>query len=271
MEDVLQETLNSIVSSSQMPDEVIIVDDGSTDRTSQIGKEFADRNGWRLISTANKGLGHARNVGAREATKTYLMFLDADDTIAPNLIKDFREANNGNTGLDLFAFSIRAFDSNTNQTIPDRSHFYSKKYAGKGSAVLAELLLNNDFHSSAAAMIIRKNVINWQRQGFFRIVHEDEEFTPRAFWIAEHVIASPIAYYNYRQGRQQSIMNTRGKKKWMQSRIGYFTSLLSCIYLYLQTFSSPEANLALRRRIRYLSYHTFYPIYTAIKRHRPWN
>ena len=74
---LLEGTLKSVWSQDQQPDEIIVVDDGSTDDTARFLSEAGDR---VTVITANAGSpGAARNLGARAASSEYLVFLDSDD------------------------------------------------------------------------------------------------------------------------------------------------------------------------------------------------
>ncbi|MSZ94970.1 MAG: glycosyltransferase [Actinobacteria bacterium] len=66
---------------------VIAVDDGSTDSSADILKEFQDRLNLRIVTQKNQGLGAARNSGVAAIEQTdYLMFLDSDDALAPGAL-----------------------------------------------------------------------------------------------------------------------------------------------------------------------------------------
>jgi glycosyltransferase involved in cell wall biosynthesis len=59
--------------------EVVIVDDGSTDRSGQIIRDHPGSGSWILVTGPNRGLGAARNAGLQVASGSYVAFLDADD------------------------------------------------------------------------------------------------------------------------------------------------------------------------------------------------
>jgi glycosyltransferase involved in cell wall biosynthesis len=66
------------------PWELIVADNGSTDRSVEVARSFADRMNLRIVdASAVRGAGHARNVGARAARAPKLVFVDADDEVAP--------------------------------------------------------------------------------------------------------------------------------------------------------------------------------------------
>ncbi|MGW6060892.1 bifunctional glycosyltransferase/CDP-glycerol:glycerophosphate glycerophosphotransferase [Streptomyces sp. NPDC055189] len=82
VEEFLGPCLRSLAGQS-MPDiEVVMVNDGSTDGSARIAREFAAGDGrFRLVEQENAGLGAARNAGVREARGTYLTFVDSDDVV----------------------------------------------------------------------------------------------------------------------------------------------------------------------------------------------
>jgi glycosyltransferase involved in cell wall biosynthesis len=76
---LLEETLGSVAAQTRRPDEVIVVDDGSTDDTAK----RAAISGVRVISTPNRGVSAARNTGIAAASGDWIAMLDADDLWHP--------------------------------------------------------------------------------------------------------------------------------------------------------------------------------------------
>jgi glycosyltransferase involved in cell wall biosynthesis len=81
---VLDEAIGSVLAQSIEATEVIVVDDGSTDRPEAV---VARHTGVRLLRQSNRGLAAARNSGWRASVSPYLMFLDADDRLRPDAIE----------------------------------------------------------------------------------------------------------------------------------------------------------------------------------------
>ena len=91
VEDFVNETLLSIKNQISQADEVIVINDGSTDRSGNIINNFAQLQGWKIIQTLNQGLGLTRNFGRSIASSDYIYFLDSDDIIKDSLILRMRE------------------------------------------------------------------------------------------------------------------------------------------------------------------------------------
>ncbi|ODR96814.1 hypothetical protein AUC71_04415 [Methyloceanibacter marginalis] len=80
-QDVLRRAVSSVLSQTFQDYELIVVDDGSTERVADALSEARDKIVFRLIHHGrNRGAAAARNTGARAATGRYLAFLDSDDT-----------------------------------------------------------------------------------------------------------------------------------------------------------------------------------------------
>ena len=83
VEEYLEKCLESILNQTKDNIEVIMVDDGSTDGSSEIAKQFADEHpGFHYYYKENGGLGCARNYGVQYARGEYIAFIDSDDVIA---------------------------------------------------------------------------------------------------------------------------------------------------------------------------------------------
>ncbi|MBE9060267.1 glycosyltransferase family 2 protein [cf. Phormidesmis sp. LEGE 11477] len=76
-EILITRTLDSVLSQEYKDYEIIVIDDGSIDRTSQVVEGYDSR--IKLIRQQNKGPGQARNLGIKQARGKYVAFLDSDD------------------------------------------------------------------------------------------------------------------------------------------------------------------------------------------------
>ena len=82
VEQHLRKCLDSVVAQTFRDIEIICIDDGSTDSSPQILREFAAKDERiKIISQTNKGLSVARNVGLEQATAAHISYVDSDDFI----------------------------------------------------------------------------------------------------------------------------------------------------------------------------------------------
>lgn len=85
-ENTIEKAILSVINQEYENKELIIIDDGSTDKTSEICKKYCTEGFVKYFYNSNSGVSYSRNFGIRNATGKYLMFLDSDDTFKKNYI-----------------------------------------------------------------------------------------------------------------------------------------------------------------------------------------
>ncbi|SFM98665.1 glycosyltransferase family 2 protein [Methylobacterium pseudosasicola] len=133
-ERYIEDQLNSIVEQSLAPDELVVRDDGSTDRTIMLLEKFASYSPFPVkILTSNKRLGYAENFLAIGAAcrGDYIMFSDQDDVWLPNKIRMGLEAIVGDDSLISIHTSV-IVDDKLNKISIGRQGIHSTKFFNKG-------------------------------------------------------------------------------------------------------------------------------------------
>lgn len=93
-EKYLKQCLDSVINQTYNNLEIIVVNDGSTDKSLEIIKSYKDSR-IKLINKENGGVSSARNVGLKEATGEYIMFVDSDDYLTNNnVIEELIDSTN---------------------------------------------------------------------------------------------------------------------------------------------------------------------------------
>lgn len=95
-EKYIKEAIDSVLAQSYTDFELLIINDGSTDKTLDVIAKFTDPRIRLLHNNGNRGLTHTRNHGVREALGKYFAILDSDDIAMPNRLKiqvDYMDAN----------------------------------------------------------------------------------------------------------------------------------------------------------------------------------
>ena len=88
-EHMLAECLNSLLLQTYENKEVIVVDDGSTDKTADICDRFqASNESIKIIHQKNAGVSAARNTALGYSSGDYIVFVDSDDTVDPQYIEE---------------------------------------------------------------------------------------------------------------------------------------------------------------------------------------
>jgi glycosyltransferase involved in cell wall biosynthesis len=97
----IAEALRSVFQQTVQPEQIVVCDDGSTDDLAGAIAPFMDR--VQLVAQANRGLAAARNRAAEEASGEFLLWLDADDYWAPQMVDKIKRAVVARPDLDLIS------------------------------------------------------------------------------------------------------------------------------------------------------------------------
>ncbi|MBS1705382.1 MAG: glycosyltransferase family 2 protein [Armatimonadetes bacterium] len=184
-EATIAEAIESAKSQTHLPDEIIVANDGSTDRTSHIAREF----GVTVIDLPKANGAVARNEGARVAKGEVLFFLDADDLWMPKKIEEHLAIYSSQTpGLVL------------DQTIP----FNSKgELSWRGGLPIAgplryNRLINHRAWPSGSGFSVLKSLY-WAVDGFHPslIKFQDVDFWIRvaSAWGSFYSLGKPLTRY----------------------------------------------------------------------------
>ena len=105
IEKYIHKCIESLIHQSMKDIEIILVDDGSFDKTGEICDSYAKcDNRIIVIHKSNEGLSSARNVGIEASNSDYIMFVDGDDWVEANFCElPYNYAKNKNVDLVLFA------------------------------------------------------------------------------------------------------------------------------------------------------------------------
>ena len=216
-EKYLKRCLDSIKSQTFKDYEVIIVNDGSTDKSDDIISKYP----YKVINQENQGLSMARNNGVKDASGEYLIFLDSDDYIEKDLLKEINNSLSNNP--DLVRYQIKeVFDNKSDINYEEIS------FDNKNGVEAFKLITNYHFVENAWAYAIKREFYLKEKFSFKKgAYHEDFGLIPLV--IIKSKIVNSINYvgYCYYQ-RDGSIMNDRDYDKTKKKVDDFYNH-----YLYL--------------------------------------
>lgn len=224
VEAYLEECLDSILSQKYTDYEIICVNDASTDSSLQIlqhyNQQYPD---IKIISNdRNRGLSYTRNHGLLEAEGDYVWFVDSDDLICENALKEISDIIENQTADILFFNMMMRDESDYAKKNPrEKKKNLKENQIQSGLELLKEFYEKNNWKIEVWRQIYRRQFLTNEGLRFFEgILHEDNLFTFQSLIKAERVINVEKEFYVYRR-REGSIMATMIPKR-MESLLVVF-------------------------------------------------
>jgi glycosyltransferase involved in cell wall biosynthesis len=219
VEQYLNECLDSVLSQKLENYEVICVNDGSTDSSRHILQQYKQRyNNLSIVDRKNGGLSAARNSGLKVATGKYIFFLDSDDFILPDTVREiinYAEKNN----LEVVAFSA-ATDGGFEYT--NKNFRYD--IVGSGVEYYENYIKKNKTHpfSNVWLYLYKKSFLDSCNLEFNEgIYHEDVPFTMRMFFYVKRISYLSMQVIFYRKFREGAITNNVTRKHLIDQAVTY--------------------------------------------------
>ena len=213
IEDYICECVDSIINQTIQPEEIILVDDGSTDRSSALCDEYAEKNtNIRVIHQKNAGLSAARNTGIEHAQGVWVYFVDGDDILAPDVIESFLAVLTAHEGdVEFIQGRMTWFVDGSNNFKPDEVYIPDEwTYFAKSQLVMARMLEEKGAFRMGIRGLYRRNFLIQNDLMFVPgLYSEDQEWTPRLFSLDVKMGSNENPGYLYREGRAGSIVTAR--------------------------------------------------------------
>lgn len=207
IENYIEDCIYSIIRQKYQNLEIILVDDGSTDRSGEICDELAKIDDRIIVKhTVNGGLGRARNLGVDYSNGDYILFVDGDDTISRDMLFVYAKL-----ALKYNADVVRGgLGRDESDGLRDESGTIHRVFALDSEKMIRRMLSEVTL-MSACGVLIKAEMICYIRfpEG---VLYEDFDSTVNLMYNCNRIIFCEDKRYYYRE-RVESITNSKFDEK----------------------------------------------------------
>lgn len=251
----IRETLGSALAQTYPFTEIVVVNDGSTDGSLGILKEYADKYPEKinLIDSTNKGVSAATNLGIQAAKGDYIQFLDADDLLSPDKIEKQVELlkNNGSTIISSCEWVLFKGDIDNTSRVP----YGVFKDFDSGIDWLMRAWNEQEMMQTAAWLTSRELIekVGIWNEDLVKNPNPDGEFFCRVLLHCKGVVYEPTGKVYYRIPGESNVSKQRGQQA-TASLLGSYKSYEMAI---LPFENSKRVKVALKKVYQKFLYDVF--------------
>lgn len=184
----ISRAVNSVLNQTEQPNEIIIINDGSTDNSYDIATNYVEEfPEIKLFSQENRGVSYTRNLGVEISTSDFIAFLDADDEWKPDYLLHIQRLNNNFPDCGAYATSYQKTNQDLNMKPLIEKHLPPPPWIG---IIPNFFLIVQDVLPFCSSSIIIPKIKFEELKGFPVGVRRGED---KMFWI-KLALKYPIAY-----------------------------------------------------------------------------
>lgn len=205
-EKYLRNCLNSVVAQTYSQWECLLIDDGSTDHSSEICKSYSERDSrFKYLRKKNGGVADTRNYGLERVQGEYVSFVDNDDMLHPMIYQyliDILESTNSEVSCCNYIKDFRAYDEVAKELLKPLS-------SGGGAEVLTNREdiyysivkgnQNNGIEGFIWNKVYRKSILDDVRFNQDIALVDDADFSLRLFCKVQRVVYTDKVFYHWMQ------------------------------------------------------------------------
>lgn len=258
VEKYLTECVDSLIHQTMREIQIILVDDGSTDRSGRMIDEYAAADERVVaIHKENGGQSSARNLGLRHATGEYILYVDSDDYIIPETCQMlYTKAQEQNADI------IHGDILNEAKKMKDDPNFRRMRSEGKvtdTSSFLKEKITSGTYDIVPWLYMVKREFIIKNALTFaVGYYYEDQLYTMQLLSCSGRILKIRFPYYFYRMDRPESTTNAISLKK--ATDAAYI-----CEQMLKQLKGSPEELLPYLQAVCLMSLYQYYRVYMRLR------
>lgn len=217
---ILQQTYSNL--------EVLLIDDGSTDKSGELCDKWASKDTRiRVIHKQNSGVSDARNTGIDNAIGAYLLFVDSDDYIAPGMVQTLYDAMLGNNS-DLGICAVSFVDENE-RPISDRNQYspFKDELLSGAEAIQKLGKPHGWYYHLACNKLYKTTLFSDVRFPKGKICGEDAFIAHHLFGKCASIISISTVLYFYTQ-HNASASHSKGSKAYLHDVESYLDRAVYC-------------------------------------------